>query len=780
MPIDQNDMDHPESPYRLRSIYQAFKSANLLERLHVITPNPCSKDDVLNTHKEYLYNRMLKTESMTLDELMVASNTWYNSVYINESTFGCAMLAVGGVIDCVLSVWQGAFDNGLAMIRPPSHHAEPDQAMGFCIFNSVAIAARKLINEHGARRILIVDWDVHHGNGTQEAFYDDPEVLFVSIHRYEDGTFYPSSETANYTYVGGLNARGYNINIPWPCAGFGNFDYLHVFHKIILPIATQYKPEIVIISAGFDAAYNDPLGGNKLTFEAYAQMTHLLQSVCSKVVICLEGGYHLLDISRAVVACTKVLLGQSPPQLPDDPAKSAQDHDLNGDQFSDSDQSEGDDVDGGAENDIAAAAADNNDDDDMDEERMALLRELEELNEEEAEAEVAGESNGHHNGASESKSGNKQSIIKSRLPSRECVELCNILVPFFSQYWPALGGSVNQTPHKDSQLAVSHKGLFNGWMMHSLNQALCKDSVAFKIDCQQIDNRDFLQYGLDATQIVASRIQDNQVDKQLLVIDSYPLLNSANDSDQLAVPAGLLLLQHFLSWNDCVNGSLMLFNGFDGNLGRNSPYPQLKRPSRHVELAKRAYLLSSVSSVLRGKQHDGTANSRVTIVLPEAFLKYSLDLLNLIAELGVQFKIIVLLNKLNAFYQSIDHQSMLDQKLKQNIVFVALKQDDAHYSPSKEEEILHLSKKRKVSESMVEDYLAHHHNQNHAEDNEGVVQDTDDHESLPSVSVKTISTQNNNIVRQDINGFKVLTVDCKTISELLSAKYQDFLLEEIN
>ncbi|KAI3636875.1 hypothetical protein MIR68_005142 [Amoeboaphelidium protococcarum] len=776
MPIDQNDMDHPESPYRLRAIYQALKSANVLDRLHVITPNPCYKDDVLNTHKEYLYNRMLKTESMTLDELMVASNTWYNSVYMNESTFGCSMLAVGGVIDCVLSVWQGAFDNGLAMIRPPSHHAEPDQAMGFCIFNSVAIAARKLINEHGARRILIVDWDVHHGNGTQEAFYDDPEVLFVSIHRYEDGTFYPSSETANYTYVGGPNARGYNINIPWPCAGFGNFDYLHVFHKIILPIATQFKPEIVIISAGFDAAYNDPLGGNKLTFEAYAQMTHLLQSVCSKVVICLEGGYHLLDISRAVVACTKVLLGQSPPQLPDDPAKSgAQDYNLNGNQFSYSDQSEGDDVDGGAVNDIAAA---DNDDDEMDEERLALLRELEELNEEEAEVEVAGESNGHHNANIESKSGSKQSIMQGRLPSRECIDLCNILVPFFSKFWPALGGFVNQTLQKDLQLAVSHKGLFNGWMMQSLTQALCKDFMAFKIECQQIDNSDFAQYGLDATQIVASRSLDNQVDKHLLVIDSYPLHNSANDSDLVVVPAGLLLLQHFLIWNDCVDGSLMLFNGFDGNLGRNQPYPQLKRPSRHVELAKRAYLLSSVSSVLRGKQYDGTAHTRVTIVLPEAFLQYSVDLLTLIAEIGVQFKIIVLLTELRSFYQCTDHQALLDQNLKQNIVFVALKQDNVQKSLSQQEELLHLNKKRKVSEALGEDYLAHHQNQHHAEDN-GVVQDVDDRESLPSVSVKTISTQNN-IVRQDINGYRVLTVDCKTISELLTAKYQDFLLQEIN
>jgi histone deacetylase 6 len=170
--------------------------------------------------------------------------------------------------------------------------------------------------EYKVRKILIVDWDIHHGNGTQAMFYDDPDVLYFSIHRYDNAKFYPQNVNANYDWVSGKNALGKNVNVPWPEGGFRDHDYLHVFNRLLMPIAMEFQPEIVIVSCGFDAAHGDPVGGCNLSPLGYAHLTHALTSLANgKVLLALEGGYNLESISASALECVKVLAGCPPPML---------------------------------------------------------------------------------------------------------------------------------------------------------------------------------------------------------------------------------------------------------------------------------------------------------------------------------------------------------------------------------------------------------------------------------------------------------------------------------
>lgn len=228
----------------------------------------------------------------------------YRSLYLNEHTAQCARISCGGVIELCDAVASRKVQNGFAIVRPPGHHAEPDASMGFCFYNNVAVAAAWLLkkyaknpfydnhhpeNRNKIERILIIDWDVHHGNGTQKAFYDDPNVLYVSIHRYENGLFYPGGTLGSAIMVGGENAKGYNLNIPWSKAGMGDGEYLKVFYDLILPISMQFNPDFVLISAGFDAARGDHLGECDVTPEGFGQMTSLLCSLAEgRCVAALE------------------------------------------------------------------------------------------------------------------------------------------------------------------------------------------------------------------------------------------------------------------------------------------------------------------------------------------------------------------------------------------------------------------------------------------------------------------------------------------------------------
>ncbi|KAK3267097.1 hypothetical protein CYMTET_24320 [Cymbomonas tetramitiformis] len=248
----------------------------------------------------------------------------YNSVYLNEHSTDSALTAAGGVAAIVTEVAQGRAENGVAVVRPPGHHAEASHCMGFCLINNVAVAASLARAELGMERVLIIDWDVHHGNGTQEMFEDDPNVLFMSIHRYDNGSFYPGGRAADCSFVGTGKGKGYTVNVAWNETEDGQAheicdeDYVYAFEQLVMPIATRFDPQLVLVSAGFDAVAGDPLGGCNVTAQGFAYMTHQLMSLAGgRIVLCLEGGYNLTATAEAMGACVEVLQGCKPASWPD-------------------------------------------------------------------------------------------------------------------------------------------------------------------------------------------------------------------------------------------------------------------------------------------------------------------------------------------------------------------------------------------------------------------------------------------------------------------------------
>jgi len=211
------------------------------------------------------------------------------------------LLAVGGFLRVLDSIAAREIQNGFALVRPPGHHALRGRAMGFCLFNTMAIGTEYLKRNYGAKRILIMDWDVHHGNGTQDAFYDDPSVLFVSTHQFP---YYPGSGAVNEVGVGA--GEGFTVNIPLP-AGCSDIEYLQVFQEIVVPAVEKFTPEWILVSAGFDPHRRDPLGGMAVTEEGFAIMAQQLLALAdrfagSRIAFLLEGGYDLAGLRNSVAA----------------------------------------------------------------------------------------------------------------------------------------------------------------------------------------------------------------------------------------------------------------------------------------------------------------------------------------------------------------------------------------------------------------------------------------------------------------------------------------------
>ncbi|KAG0341037.1 Histone deacetylase hda1, partial [Podila humilis] len=301
--------DHPEDPRRIWRIYEALQTARCTDRMIKIPSREATVEELHLVHTDKHVSNVTKTASMSMEELLDMANN-YNSIYLNNSSAFCARLSCGSLLELCKAVATGEVLNGVAIVRPPGHHAEPDEAGGFCLYNNVAIAARYLQKNFGLRKIFILDWDVHHGNGTQKAFIDDPDVVYCSIHRYENGTFYPGDPVAAaHTTVGDGPGRGRNINIPWPTSGMGDAEYIYTFHKVILPIIYEFAPDFILVSAGFDAAKGDHIGENLVTPAAYGHMTHMLKNMAGgKIILALEGGYNLDSIAVSGLACTKALL----------------------------------------------------------------------------------------------------------------------------------------------------------------------------------------------------------------------------------------------------------------------------------------------------------------------------------------------------------------------------------------------------------------------------------------------------------------------------------------
>ncbi|XP_041652369.1 polyamine deacetylase HDAC10 isoform X2 [Cheilinus undulatus] len=262
---------------------------------------------------------------MTLEDLKEFTMQ-YGDVYFHPNIYNCAKLAVGAALQLVDSVMTGKVRNGMALVRPPGHHSMRNAANGFCVFNNVAIAAQYAKQTYGVKRILIVDWDVHHGQGVQYSFEDDPSVLYFSWHRYEHQKFWPNLRDSDYDNVGKEKGAGFNINVPWNKVGMENSDYLSVFCHLFLPVAYEFCPDLVLVCAGFDSAIGDPEGEMCASPDIFAHLTHLLMNLAGgKLCAVLEGGYNLTSLPQSVCQTVQTLLGDPSPRLAnlDGPCESA-------------------------------------------------------------------------------------------------------------------------------------------------------------------------------------------------------------------------------------------------------------------------------------------------------------------------------------------------------------------------------------------------------------------------------------------------------------------------
>jgi acetoin utilization deacetylase AcuC-like enzyme len=290
--------EHPERPERLAAIEARLGKEGLTELCRRVPARLAADAELLAVHTGGHVAEIDATARRTFTQLDA-------DTYASAGSAAAARLAAGGLVDLTLDVAAGRLANGFALLRPPGHHAEADRAMGFCLFNNVAVAARAAL-AGGSRRVLIVDWDLHHGNGTQSTFWDDPRVLYFSTH---PSPLYPGTGAVSET--GGTTARGHTVNIPWP-AGRGDADHLAAFDRVLLPLAREFSPNLTIVSCGFDAARGDLLGSQLVSAGGYAAMTQRLLGL-ERVVLALEGGYALDAIAASAAACLRVLLGKDAP-----------------------------------------------------------------------------------------------------------------------------------------------------------------------------------------------------------------------------------------------------------------------------------------------------------------------------------------------------------------------------------------------------------------------------------------------------------------------------------
>jgi len=281
---------HPERPERVKVM---LEMAETLDRssTHLQSPREATTDEIALCHDRSYIATIERTAHFEHCDLDPDTHTCADS-------FKTAMLAAGGVLTAVEAVADGAADNAFAIVRPPGHHALPARAMGFCFFNNVAIAAAYLVRERGLKRVMILDWDLHHGNGTQDIFYESPEVLYASIHQYP---FYPGTGAMHEMGTG--RGEGYTVNAPVP-AGFGDAEYLDIFDQVILPIGRKFSPEFILISSGFDGHFRDPLGELQVTESGFAAMARRLKRLAAeccdgKLVAVLEGGYDLAALAAS-------------------------------------------------------------------------------------------------------------------------------------------------------------------------------------------------------------------------------------------------------------------------------------------------------------------------------------------------------------------------------------------------------------------------------------------------------------------------------------------------
>ena len=292
---------HPESPARLAWILAHLGSSGITERVMRVEPHPARREWIERIHEGSYIDRV-EAACRSGDPLIDSMDT-----AISPGSWQAALLAAGAGIGVAEAVLDGRARNGMALVRPPGHHAERSLALGFCLFNNIAVLAKWLQEDRGIGRILIVDWDVHHGNGTQHAFERDPGVFYFSIHQFP---YYPGTGSAGERGYG--PGAGTTLNVPAP-AGWGDEEYVRTFREILEPAARAFDPNFVLISAGFDAHFRDPLAGMRVTEDGYREMTRVLMRIAnagagSRLISLLEGGYDRQALPSSVAAHLETLM----------------------------------------------------------------------------------------------------------------------------------------------------------------------------------------------------------------------------------------------------------------------------------------------------------------------------------------------------------------------------------------------------------------------------------------------------------------------------------------
>ncbi len=293
---------HPECPERYVAITGALIKQGITDEAIALTQKPAEPDDVMLCHTRDYFETAKRDVASGAHELSTGDTQ------VCAKSFDIALRAVGGVMNAVDEVMSGRLRNAFCAVRPPGHHARPAQGMGFCLFNNIAIGARHAQKKHGAEKIMIVDWDVHHGNGTQDIFYDDGSVLFFSVHQ---SPWYPFTGHAEEHGEG--KGRGCTINAPLP-AGSEMKEISAAIHERLMDVAQKFKPDLVMISAGFDSRKDDPLGQFKLGDEDFASLTKTLMQFADencggRIVSVLEGGYNVVGLASAVSSHMRALMG---------------------------------------------------------------------------------------------------------------------------------------------------------------------------------------------------------------------------------------------------------------------------------------------------------------------------------------------------------------------------------------------------------------------------------------------------------------------------------------
>lgn len=295
---------HPESPQRLKTLLKSLEDTPI-PGAKFVQATAASKDAIARIHQR---QHIEHVEASRGRRSFLDADT-----STSEKSVEAAYLASGAGVQAVDDLLSGQTKTGFVLSRPPGHHAEADRVMGFCLFNTIAVAAAHARSK-GIERVMIVDWDVHHGNGTQHSFYEDPQVLVFNTHQFP---FYPG--TGRQSEVGGGEGRGFTVNCPLP-PGMADGDYLKAFRELLVPVAESYKPELILVSAGFDAHIRDPIGAMNLSEDGYGDLCgitlELARRFCDgRLALFLEGGYDLQGLEKSVRSCIQVLTGKRPPEI---------------------------------------------------------------------------------------------------------------------------------------------------------------------------------------------------------------------------------------------------------------------------------------------------------------------------------------------------------------------------------------------------------------------------------------------------------------------------------